>query len=98
MTPPSFRDDADAEQHLLRHLRRMLLVCYYQETVSEHTITEQHIADAFAHNERFRRDLDLQGINPDTLAAFTDEGRTLISAMINGWVQALRLPPDENER
>jgi hypothetical protein len=74
---PSFRDDADAEQHLIRHLRRMLLVCYYQDTVSEHTITEEHIADAFAHNERFRRHLDLQGINPDTLTAFTDEGRTI---------------------
>jgi len=40
MTTQSFRDDADAERHLLRHLRRMLLVCYDQETVSEHTITE----------------------------------------------------------
>src|SRR5947208_16843463 len=68
---PSFRDDADAEQHLIRHLRRMLLVCYYQDTVSEHTITEEHIADAFAHNARFRRHLDLQGINPETLAALT---------------------------
>jgi hypothetical protein len=28
MTPQPFRDDADAERHLLRHLRRMLLVCY----------------------------------------------------------------------
>ena len=70
MTPQEFRDDADAEQHLIRHLRRMLLVCYYQDTVSEHTITEQHIADAFTHNARFRRHLDLQGINPDTLFAF----------------------------
>src|SRR5215510_15052521 len=95
MTPPSFRDDADAERHLTRHLRRMLLVCYYQDTVSEHTITEQHIADAFAHNERFRRHLDLQGVNPDTLAAFTDEGRTMISAIINGWVRMLRIPLDE---
>ena len=95
MTPPTFRDDADAERHLARHLRRMLLVSYYQETVSEHTITEQHIADAFAHNERFRRHLDLQGINPDTLAAFTDEGRTMISAIINGWVRMLRIPLDE---
>ena len=98
MTTQSFRDDADAERHLLRHLRRMLLVCYYQETVSEYTITEQHVADAFAHNERFRRDLDLQGINPDTLAAFTDEGRTMVGAIINGWVRALRLPPDERAR
>jgi hypothetical protein len=72
MTTQEFRDDADAARHLTRHLRRMLLVCYYQDTVSEHTITEQHIADAFAHNERFRRNLDLQGINPDTLFAFTD--------------------------
>ena len=93
MTTPPFRDDADAERHLLRHLRRMLLVCYYQDTVSEYTITEQHVADAFAHNERFRRDLDLQGINPDTLAAFTDEGRTMVGAIINGWVRTLRLPP-----
>src|ERR1043165_13770 len=49
MTTPSFRDDADAEQHLTRHLRRMLLVGYYQDTVSEHTITDEHIADTFAH-------------------------------------------------
>ncbi len=97
MTTPSFRDDADAERHLTRHLRRMLLVCYYQDTVSEHTITEQHVADAFAHNAHFRRHLDLQGINPDTLAACTDEGRTMISSIINGWVRALRLPPDEIE-
>jgi hypothetical protein len=95
MTTPSFRDDADAERHLLRHLRRMLLVCYYQDTASEHTITEQHIADAFTHNDHFRRHLDLQGINPDTLAACTDEGRTLVNAIIKGWVRALRLPPDE---
>jgi hypothetical protein len=98
ITPHEFRDDADAEQHLIRHLRRMLLVCYYQDTVSEHTITEQHIADAFAYNERFRRSLALQGINPNTLAAFTDEGKTMISAIINGWVRVLRLPPDERAR
>jgi len=30
MSPHEFRDDADAEQHLVRHLQRMLLVCYYQ--------------------------------------------------------------------
>jgi len=97
MTTPAFRDDADAEQHLIRHLRRMLLVCYYQDTVSEHTLTEQHIADAFAHNDHFRRHLDLQGINPDTLAACTDEGRTMVNSIINGWVRALRLPPDAIE-
>jgi hypothetical protein len=96
ITPQEFRDDADAEQYLIRHLRRMLLVWYYQDTVSEHTITEQHIADAFAHNERFRRSLDLQGINPDTLFAFTDEGRTMVNAIINGWVRALRIPLDES--
>jgi hypothetical protein len=95
MTPPSFRDDADAERHLTRHLRRMLLVCYYQDTVSEHPITEAHIANAFARNAHFRRYLDLQGINPDTLVASTDEGRTMLSAIINGWVRALRLLPDE---
>jgi hypothetical protein len=95
MTTQEFRDDADAEQHLIRHLRRMLLVCYYQDTVSEHTITDEHIADAFTHNDHFRRSLDLQGINPDTLFACTDEGRTMINAIINGWVRALRLPPDE---
>ncbi len=94
-TTPLFRDDADAERHLTRHLRRMLLVCYYQDTVSEHTITEAHIADAFAHNDRFRRHLDLQGINPDTLVALTDEGRTMINAIINGWVRMVRIPPDE---
>jgi hypothetical protein len=98
MTPQEFRDDSDAEQHLIRHLRRMLLVCYYQDTVSEHTITEQHIADAFAHNAHFRRSLDLQGINPDTLFAFTDEGRTMVSAIINGWVRMQRMPPDEIKR
>jgi hypothetical protein len=98
MTTPAFRDDADAEQHLIRHLRRTLLVCYYQDTVSAHTITEQHIADAFAHNTRFRRSLDLQGINPDTLFACTDEGRTLVNAIINGWVRMQRVPPDEIER
>ena len=97
-TPQEFRDDADAERHLTRHLRRMLLVCYYQDTISEHTITEEHIADAFAHNDRFRRHLDLQGINPDTLAVCTDEGRTMINAIINGWVRALRLPLVESER
>jgi hypothetical protein len=95
---PSYRDDADAEQHLIHHLRRMLLVCYYQDTVSEYTITEEHIADAFAHNARFRRHLDLQGINPNTLAAFTDEGRTMLSAIINGWVRMVRVPPDEIKR
>ncbi len=90
MTTPSFRDDADAELHLLRHLRRILLVCYDQDTVSEHTITEEHIADACAHHERFRRSLDLQGINPDTLIACTDEGKTMVRSIINGWVRALR--------
>ena len=95
ITPQEFRDDADAEQHLTRHLRRMLLVCYYQDTVSERTITDEHIADAFTHDAHFRRSLDLQGINPDTLFAFTDEGRTMINAIINGWVRTLRLPPDE---
>jgi hypothetical protein len=95
MTTQQFRDDADAERHLVRHLRRMLLVCYDQDTVPAHTITEQHVDDAFAHNARFRRHLDLQGINPDTLTACTDEGRTMISALIHGWVRALRLPPDE---
>jgi hypothetical protein len=98
MITPLFRDDADAERHLLRHLRRMLLVCYYQDTASEHTITEQHIADAFAHNDHFRRHLDLQGINPDTLVAFTDEGRTMVNSIITGWVRALRILPDESER
>src|SRR5215813_6297324 len=95
MSPHEFRDDADAEQHLVRHLQRMLLVCYYQDTASEYTITDKHIADAFAHNDHFRRALNLQGINPDTLAAFTDEGRTMINAIINGWVRMLRIPPNE---
>ena len=95
MTTPTFRDDADAEQHLTHHLRRMLLVCYYQDPVSEYTITEEHIADAFDHNAHFRRSLELQGIDPDTLCASTDEGRTMVHAIINGWVRALRLPPDE---
>ncbi len=98
MTTPSFRDDADAERHLLRHLRRRLLVCYDQDTGSEHTITEEHIADAFAHHERFRRSLDLQGINPDTLIACTDEGKTMVRSIIKGWVRALRLPLVESER
>ena len=89
MTTRSFRDDADAARHLLRYLRRMLLVCYDQETGSVHTLTEQHVADAFAHHARFRRHLDLQGINPDTLSAFTDEGRMMVGAIINGWVRAL---------
>ena len=95
---PSFRDDADAEQHLIRHLRRMLLVCYYQDTVSEHTLTEEHIADAFVHNKPFRRSLVLQGIDPDTLAASTDEGRTMVNAIINGWVRMVRIPPQESEQ
>ena len=95
MTTQEFRDDADAEQHLIRHLRRMLLMCYYQDTVSEHTITDEHIADAFADNDHFRRSLELQGINPDTLFAFTDEGRTMLNAIINGWVRMVRIPPDE---
>jgi len=98
MTPPTFGDDADAARHLVRHLRRMLLVYYSQDTVAAHTITEHHVDEVFAHNARFRRDLALQGINPDTLAALTDEGRTIISAIINGWVRALRLPPEESER
>ena len=98
MTTPSFRDDADAELHLLRHLRRILLVCYDQDTVSEHTIMEEHIADACAHHERFRRSLDLQGINPDTLIACTDEGKTMVRSIIKGWVRALRLPLVESER
>jgi hypothetical protein len=76
----------------------MLLVRYDQETVFEHTITEQHVADAFAHNARFRRHLDLQGINPDTLVACTDEGRTMVGSIINGWVRALRMPLEESER
>jgi hypothetical protein len=95
MTTPHFRDDADAERHLLQHLRRMLFVDYYQETVSEHTITEEHMADAFAHDARFHRHLALQGMHPDTLTALTDEGRTMLSTIINGWVRALRLPPEE---
>jgi hypothetical protein len=94
----SFRDDADAEQHLIRHLRRMLVVGYYQDTVSEHTITEEHMADAFTHNDHFHRSLVLQGIDPDTLVACTDEGRMMVGAIINGWVRALRLPPDERAR
>ena len=98
MTTPSFRDDADAEQHLLRHLRHMLLVDYYQDTVSDHTLTDKHIADAFVHNAHFRRHLDLQGIHPDTLVAFTDEGKTLVGAIINGWVRMLRLPIEESGR
>ena len=98
ITTQAFRDDADAARHLLCHLRRMLLVRYDQETVFEHTITEQHVADAFAHNARFRRHLDLQGINPDTLVAFTDEGRTMVGSIINGWVRALRMPLEESER
>jgi hypothetical protein len=93
MTPQEFRDDADAEQHLIRHLRRMLLHCFYQETVPLKELTEQRVADEFTRNARFRRHLDLQGINPDTLFAFTDEGRTLISAIINGWVRMVRMPP-----
>jgi len=73
------------------------VLCYYQDTVSEHTITEQHVADAFARNQQFRRHLDLQGINPDTLVACTDEGKTIVNSIINGWVRALRIPPDEIE-
>jgi hypothetical protein len=97
-TTPSFHDDADAARHLLHHLRRMLLVYYDPETVFEHTITEKHVADAFAHHERFRRHLALQGINPDTHVACTDEGRTMVGAIINGWVRALRMPLDASER
>ena len=93
MTPQEFRDDADAEQHLIRHMRRMLVHCFYQETVPLKELTEQRVADAFTHNARFRRHLDLQGINPDTLFAFTDEGRTMVNAIINGWVRMQRMPP-----
>lgn len=78
--PFSFRDDADAEQHLTRHLRRMLVHFFYQDTVPLAELTEQRAADEFAHNERFRRELDLQGINPDTLFAYTDEGRTMVGS------------------
>jgi hypothetical protein len=28
----------------------------------------------------------------------TDEGRTLVSAIINGWVRTLRLPLEESKR
>lgn len=97
MTTYEFRDDADAEQHLLRHMRRMLVHCFYQDTVPLKELTEQRVADEFAHNARFRRHLALQGINPDTLFAFTDEGRTLVSAIINGWVRMVRISPDEIE-
>jgi hypothetical protein len=45
------------------------------------------MADACAHNKHFRCSLDLQGIDLDTLFAFTDEGRTMVSAIINGWVR-----------
>lgn len=95
ITTPEFRDDADAEQHLTRHLRRMLVHCFYQDTVPLEELTEQRVTDEFADNEHFRHNLDLQGINPDTLFAYTDEGRTMVSAIINGWVRMLRLPPDE---
>jgi hypothetical protein len=95
---PSFRDDADAEQHLIRHLRRMLLHFFYQDTVPLKELTEQRVADEFTRNARFRRSLHLQGINPDTLVAFTDEGRTMVSAIINGWVRMQRMPPDEIKR
>lgn len=95
---PAFRDDADAEQHLLRHLRRMLVHCFYQDTVPLKELTEQRVADAFTHNPCFRRHLALQGINPDTLFACTDEGRTLVNAIINGWVRMQRMPPDEIKR
>jgi hypothetical protein len=97
MTTPEFRDDADAEQHLIRHLRRMLVHCFYQDTVPLEELIEQRVADEFADNEHFRRNLDLQGINPDTLFASTDEGRTMVSAIINGWVRMLRLPADERK-
>jgi hypothetical protein len=70
MNTPEFRDDADAEQHLIRHLRRMLVHCFYQDTVPLEERTEQRVADEFADNEHFRRNLDLQGINPDTLFAY----------------------------
>jgi hypothetical protein len=98
MTPQEFRDDADAEQHLIRHLRRMLVHCFYQDTVPLKELTEQCVADAFTHNARFRRHLDRQGINPDTLFAFTDEGRTMVNAIINGWVRMQRMPPDGIKR
>jgi hypothetical protein len=98
MTTREFRDDAAAERHLIRHLRRMLAHCFYQDSVPLEDLTDQRVADEFAHNERYRRDLDLQGINPDTLYAFTDEGRTMVSAIINGWVRTQRMPPDEIER
>ena len=98
MTPQEFRDDADAEQHLIRHLRRMLVHCFYQDTVPLRELTEQRVADELTHNARFRRHLDLQGINPDTLFAFTDEGRTMVNAIINGWVRMQRMPPDEIKR
>jgi hypothetical protein len=98
MTTYEFRDDADAEQHLIRHMRRMLVHCFYQDTVPLKELTEQRVADEFAHNARFRRHLDLQGINPDTLFAFTDEGRTMVSAIINGWVRMQRMPPDARKR
>jgi hypothetical protein len=98
ITTQAFRDDADAARHVLCHLRRMLVVGYDQETVFEHTLTEQHVAGAFAHHARFRRHLDRQGINPDTLVACTEEGRTLVGAIIHGWVRALRMPLEESER
>src|SRR5437867_11543412 len=60
-----------------------------------HTITDQHLADAFAHETHCRRSPDLQGIAPETLVALTDEGRTMVNAIIHGWVRMLRLPPDE---
>jgi hypothetical protein len=95
---PSFRDDADAEQHLLRYMRRMLVHCFYQDTVPLKELTEQRVADEFAHNARFRRHLDLQGIHPDTLVACTDEGRTMVNSIINGWVRIQRMPPDARKR
>jgi hypothetical protein len=98
MTTHAFRDDADAEQVLLRHMRRMLVHGFYQDTVPLKELTEQRVANEFARNVRFRRHLDRQGINPDTLVAFTDEGRTMVNAIINGWVRMVRMPPDERKR
>jgi hypothetical protein len=98
MTPQQYRDDVDAEQHLIRHLRRMLVHFFYQDTVPLKELTEQRVAAEFTHNTHLCRSLELQGIDPDTLFACTDEGRTLVNAIINGWVRMQRMPPEGIER
>jgi hypothetical protein len=82
MTTPSVRSVEAPECQSLSILRRRLLARYLSDAFAAADIPDQAVAEAFEPGHPFRSWVRQQGIDPDTLTAFTRPGVAFLRAAL----------------